>query len=337
MKLSPRQLWIFGAIALCLAALIALLVAPSNQIRSGSTYSRDPSGYGAWYAFMEERGTPVMRWQKPLPELFDQPDSASGSTLLRVYSGVEQTGNPTALETWVEKGNRLIILGDRRSATNAPFRTQQPSPAGLVEIETGRRAQTSPKERKLLGDRFGAIVWSRAAGDGQIVYATTPYLAANAYQDSEGNYEFLARLVARETLEESALRQNSSSSPRQIWVDEYIHGYKDTELIAEETQESVLAYWSRTPLLPIALQGALLILIAIWAGNHRFGGAIALPAPTANNSQAYIEALAGVLQKAESREFVLEILGKAERHQLQQTLGLGTNLLEPDALIEAWP
>jgi hypothetical protein len=67
MNRSNRRLWLFGAIAIAAVILLTLFAAPANnQLSSGSTYTRAPNGYGAWYAFMEERGTPAKRWQNRL-------------------------------------------------------------------------------------------------------------------------------------------------------------------------------------------------------------------------------------------------------------------------------
>ncbi|HAJ62015.1 MAG TPA: DUF4350 domain-containing protein, partial [Cyanobacteria bacterium UBA8543] len=84
MKLSNRRLWLFGAIAIGAIILITLLTAPTrNKVSSGSTYSRSPDGYGAWYAFMSERGTPVKRWRKPFDDLANNQNAQPPTTLLR--------------------------------------------------------------------------------------------------------------------------------------------------------------------------------------------------------------------------------------------------------------
>ena len=77
-------------------------------------------------------------------------------------------------------------------------------------------------------------------------------------------------------------------------------------------------------------------MIAVWAYNHRWGEAEKLSTVKVNNSQAYIEALAGVLSKANSSQFLVEVIGKEEQRQLQKTLGLGDSLLDHQTLIKAW-
>ncbi|MFW6359560.1 MAG: DUF4350 domain-containing protein [Chroococcales cyanobacterium] len=320
MQLSQRKLWIMGAIALAAIIVITAIAAPSSsKLNSGSTYGRSPDGYGAWYAYMKERGTPIERWQRPFDEFMEHEELEASVTLLRVQTHSEgwMYGNENE---WVKEGNTLIILGVPKPVTEAPFYTEQESSVGSVEIHTTQRAAN--ERESLLGDRFGSIVWQENVGDGRIIYATTPFIAANAYQDSPGNYEFLAQLVTK-------FGEN-------IVVDEYIHGYRDKEQIEAEVGESISNYLAKTPLLTIFIQIIVIMLVIIWAGNRRFGQPISLSAPKVNNSKAYIEALAGVLQKAGSRDFLVDVISKEEQEQLQKALGLGTRRVDPQTLIQTW-
>ncbi|MGB3204594.1 MAG: DUF4350 domain-containing protein [Crinalium sp.] len=332
---KKRWLWI-SAIALIAIILLTLFTAPNtSKVNSGSTYSRSPDGYGAWYAFMEKQGTPIKRWQKPFADLagvatdetpslikYSESKIANSITLLRVYSQLNEDSLNDQEQKWVEKGNTLVILGIKKPVTEARFITFQQSDAGSVKIDTSRRLLKLEQGEQKLGDRFGSIVWQQKLGKGQVIFATTPYLAANAYQEQPGNYQFLAKLVTQ--------------SGNQILVDEYIHGYKDPEIITKEDNASLINYLSKTPLFAALIQVIVIILILVWANNKRLGSPIALKVPVVDNSEAYIQALASVLQKAESSEFVLEAVGKQEQLQLQKSLGLGSNLVDHQTLVSAW-
>jgi len=332
MNRSPRSALTVGAIALALLVAALLLLAPSgSRQQQGSTYSRDPSGYGAWYAFMQAQPAPLARWQQPFADL---PAGDSPETFLRVYSTWQTVPLDPALEAgadlaaelaWVKAGNTLVLVGARGPVTAAQFRSQVPSSLGPVTIET-RRRQPLAKEI-VLGDRFGALVWQQTWGKGRIFYAATPYLAANAYQNSPGNFALLAQLVSQ---------QPDGSPVARIWVDEYLHGYRDRVARQAEGKDSFWGYLTQTPLWPALVQGLLVLAIALWALNRRFGRPAVLPEPATNNSQAYIQALAEVLQKANSSDFVLATLGKAEQERLQQALGLGRRSVELPALLAAW-
>ena len=218
------------------------------------------------------------------------------------------------------QGNTLVILGVKGDITKAEFSTLQSSSVGDIKIETSKRSQK--KESSLeLGDIFGAVVWSEEVGKGQAIFATTPYLAANAYQDYNSNFKYLAQLV--------------SKNP-QIFVDEYSHGYRDKSITENAGDRNWLEYLAKTPLLPLLLQAGVLLLVLIWAQNRRFGAPVSIETPVIDNNLAYIQALAGVLEKAESSEFILNVVGKEEQLQLQKALGLGKIPLEHQALVDNW-
>ncbi len=321
-KLSKRG-WLIAAIAFLTIILLTLFSAAAGSPTSrGSSYSSTPDGYGAWYAFMENRGVDIQRWQRPIQDLSASTSTGNSTTLLQVLSRLTPTDIAIALEerTWVSQGNRLVILGINAPATEASFSKSLPSKDGLVVIDTTKRFTDATK---LLGDEFGAVVISKDEGNGEIILASTPHIAANAYQDAIGNYEFLAQLVTQDG--------------HRVLVDEYTHGYKDRDLIVKEGNEEWHEYLTRTPLLPAMLQLAVLLVVLIVAQNQRFGWPVRPKSRTIDNSAAYMQAMAAVLHKAESSEFVLEVVGKAEQLRIQQALGLGSQqLLDHKTIVTAW-
>jgi len=338
MRLSRRQTAIL-AIALGVIILLTVLTAPiGSEQQSASTYSRAPDDYGAWYAYMQEKGNPVKRWQQPADALF-QPDSEAANadstngkiarpqtpiTLLRIDKDIELSA---ASEAWVKQGNVLVLVGAIADAfvTQAPFTSDVASPSGIVRIATSRRYRQSSKSAPLLQDSFGTVVRQKTLGKGRLISVITTYLAANAYQEFRANYELLAKLV--------------TEPGYPIWVDEYLHGYKDSSTDAKDgtaSEEDLLSYLSKTPLSLLAVQAIAFLLLLIWGQNHRLGLPEQVEVPTVDNSEAYIQALAGVLHKAGGSEFVLETLGKAEQLNIQKALGLGTSPLPVDDLIAAW-
>ncbi|MEG3839921.1 DUF4350 domain-containing protein [Microcoleus sp. herbarium14] len=354
MNLSKRRFWLLGAIAITAIIIITLVFAPANnKLNSGSTYNRAPDGYGAWYAFMSKRGTEIQRWQKPVADFAKNPDAKQSSTLLRVYSSPIFTESiPEIEKNWVQQGNTLVILGISAPVTAAPFSSLLPASAGKIKIDTGRRVFSDKKP--ILGDEFGGIVWQKTVGKGRVYFASAPHLAANAYQDFPGNYEFLARLVTqsesgRKEIEgtEQALAVNFIQNPiyqsqkttkniNKVWVDEYIHGYKDPEISERESEQNLFTYLAKTPLFPVLIQGTIILIVAIFAGWKRFGQPVIISAPQVDNSEAYIQALAGVLEKANSTDFAVELIGKAEQLQLQKALLLGQTSPESESPIDAW-
>jgi hypothetical protein len=313
-----KKILIIGVISLSIIILITLSFAPSNnQKQKGSTYNRQPDGYAAWFEYMSEKGIKLTRWQSPFPDLLANQNKTI--TLLKIQPSFSWFSLGQEEKNWLQQGNNLIVLGIKEYPTLAKFSTIHHHETGIIKIDTTRRGENpSP----ILGDKFGAIVWQEKIGKGELTKIITPYFAANAYQDYAGNYQFLEKLLTQYN--------------QPIFIDEYIHGYKDQEIIQKEFGDSLISYFWQTPLQVLIIQGLVLFLICLWGLNHRFGPKMEIYAPKINNTQAYIEALAGVLEKAESSDFLLDIIGKEEQIQLQKKLGLGNKLLSDQALIDAW-
>ena len=326
-----KKKWWLGAIALILLSLLFILISTPNQqrLQDGSTYSRQPSGYGAWYAAMEQQGAKIQRWQKPVTDLIKNAPipKQTGMTLLQIYP--QPTGNIVLEQTeraWLALGNKLVVLGVAQPVTKAEFSTTHPTAAGLVAIQSSRRRVASspkiqPEEEVILGDRYGAIIWQSQIGKGQLILITTPYLGANAYQKSPGNFKLLSQLVDQKN---------------QIYIDEHLHGYRDREEIAKAGVGNWIAYLERTPVLVVVLQMGVIFLVFLWGYNQRLGAVVPLVTPAINNSEEYIKAIAAVLERANCPDFLVSTIGKAEQLKLQKSLGLGNTPVAPETLLAVW-
>lgn len=333
-----------GLVFAGLLALALFLAAPaSNRLSSGSTWSSDPDGYAAWYDYQAAQNRPVQRWQRPVEDLLDALDAPTATpagmpgpaaaiaaatpntpTLLQIQPSFS---NPNDfyrsrpwLQAWLEAGHQLVVLGEKEPVTAAPFTAELPSPAGPIRLQTRRRAALSGQQQALLEDDYGAIAWRQAEQQGHIIRVVTPHLGANAYQSAAGNFAFLSELVG----------------DRPIWVDEYLHGYRDPEAVEQQAGSSWLGYLSQTPLALALAQLSLIGLIAVIAANRRPGLRQSLLPLVSDNSAAYIAALAGVLHKANSHTFVMTTLSQADRLALQKALGLGRAPVPDEALVAAW-
>lgn len=344
-----QRKWLLIGIAIAVIIALTLFAAPNSGGRknlSGSTYGRNPDGYGAWYEYMSKKEIPLQRWRKPFSRLIK--DDVQDVTYLQILSKSDYLLSlgkmPSAESDWVSQGNTLVIIGKYEPATAAPFESSIPYRKttlsnNKIKIATSRRFQQGKKDKtkSILKDRYGAIVWQEKMGKGEVIYCTTPYLAANAYQDYPDNYQFLADLV---------------DDRQAIWVDEYIHGYKektiarkqkknthddqDQETIAQEQQENILSYLAKTPWFFLFIQTTLIAILSAIAAFRAFGLPIKPKTAITDNSTAYIDALAGVLQKANSTDFVVSAIAKDEQRKLQKSLGLGQSLVDQETLLAAW-
>jgi hypothetical protein len=330
MKSQNRRWWILGIVLVTLV-ILSIVFPPQPYLLQGSTYSRAPSGYGAWYAFMQAEGIPVQRWQRPLDQLGEISEGQTVSTAAAIDKPITliratPEGYKIARfdENWVERGNVLVLLGYPTSVSRSPFRSTLSSAVGGVRVETTRRLDPGEfaATRQRLSDQYGAVILERKLGQGKVIYASTAFLAANAYQKEAGNFQFLKQLV--------------TEPGHPIWVDEYLHGYKDPTEIAQETDNNLLVYWSRTPILLVVMQVGVILAVLLWGHNQRLGPPVTIKPAMVDNSDAYIQALATVLQKADCSEFVVATVGKAEQLRLQRSLGLSNELLEPQVVATAW-
>ncbi len=329
--MKSKQIWILLGIITGLLILISVLFPPTNPSQSGSTFGKNPDGYGAWYAYMKKQGYGIEQLQKSEQNFLESP-STKPTTLVRVYPELFLPYASKELNDWVSKGNRIVLLGVRGNATKAPFKSNFNTDQGEVTIETKRRFikeevraydNYSLFGRPLIADREGFVVWEKDIEKGKIIYAVTPYLGANAYQDKPGNFAYLAHLV--------------NAPKNRIVVDEFIHGYVDKEeLVKNSGTRDWLAYLSRTPLVILAVQTGIMILLYLWAENRRFGKIVPFQSPTRNNNLDYIDALSEVLFKSENYSFLVNKIAKAEQIYIQQKLGMGSASLSPKDLAELW-
>ncbi|KAI9134121.1 DUF4350 domain-containing protein [Acaryochloris sp. CCMEE 5410] len=308
---GPGKRWLW-AILVAAALLILLFFSAPNQ-QDGSTYSRSNKGYRGWYDFMVEQGYSINRWQKPYSELQGQ-----NQTLIRITPSLEKAREQVPswdnFDSWVSQGNTVILLTWDGPVTAASFNSDLVSEAGPVRIETARRQKIGSKQQSHLKDDYGSVVWSQSFGKGQMIFAAYPWIGANIYGDQPGNYLFLQQLVPES---------------KTIWMDEWLHGYRDQQNQSAEdarNPENLWLFFAQTPVAAMAIQGVLLTLIWIWGHNHRFGLPLRLPQASKDNSQQYIQSLAGTLNHANQRELVLTQLSQYLRQSLAQRLGLTSRL-----------
>ncbi len=328
LSFSNRTVQLLGVMVALLFLLMMILAPASAKRTSGSSFISSPEGYLGWYQFMEQQGRPVQRWQRPPTELAERGvTDGQPQTLLRVYPGMGDdffVYSQRWVADWLKAGNNLVVLGVSAALTESPFVHRVNSDYGEVVIKTRRRYAVETEAAGVLTDEFGAIAWEKTLKDapGKVYLVVTPHLAANAYRDEPGNYRFLADLVTR--------------NPGTVWVDEYIHGFKAADVVESEEVGNWGEYLAQTPVKVVVIQALLMLGILLVAQNRRLGNLLKVKPPKVDNSLAYMAALASVLHKAESTQFLVATIAKAERTNLQKALGLANGVVEDADLTEAW-
>jgi Domain of unknown function (DUF4350) len=335
-----RRYWLVitaGIIILALSIFLSGSGSSSSTILQGSTYNLGPNGYSAWYQKIVDSGVKIERWRKD-PKTISK-THPTGTTLLHILpdTNIVTSSNiySQQLQNWVKDGNTLIILGYKATTQDIEFSQELDSPQGKVRIDTTRRWRNqntvinrylhNTRPEPIVQDKHGMVVFQSTQGQGKVIMAATPYLAANAYQDVGANLELLTTLATQDG--------------NRLVVDEYSHGYKDPTADSSPATANTKDPWSylaNTPWAIVGLNLALLTVILFWQQNRRFGVVVTPKAPTVENSTAYIQALANILQQAKRSDFVHQQIGPQEQRHLQQKLGLGNaQLLDRQTIINA--
>jgi hypothetical protein len=127
-----------------------------------------------------------------------------------------------------------------------------------------------------------------------------------------------------------------------IWVDEWVHGYREPQSKQQDTQtqseplDTFTYLLTRTPALAILWQLGLIIALLIWGANRRFGTIQSNAAPESANSERYVQALSEVLNAAGHTDFIFAQLGHRFRQQLASDLGMAADRA-PAALLPTDP
>ncbi|HIK22875.1 MAG: DUF4350 domain-containing protein [Cyanobacteria bacterium J003] len=328
--IKRRQWFFLGFAVLVLLAIGLLMVAVAPSSRAGSSFDSSPWGTQQFYTYLEQQGLRVERWQHNYSNL-----KGKGHILIQI-SG-RPIGWPPTLVAWLAQGNTLVRFYWHGEPTAAPFETRLSMPLGTVLIETRRRVPLQQGDRSLLRDDHGLIVYLRRSNTPhnheQRILGVYPWLVANAYGGETGlaNFAVVAQLL-----------QEIAEPRTTLYFDEWLHGYRQRtseEVLRERVPQTLFDYFSRTPWLAVGLQFALLLLLLLWQQSQRFGPPLLEKEPVTSNSAAYIEALAGVLRRAQQRQFVLEQLQDRFRYDLAQQLGLAASpphLPQDSELLQAW-
>jgi outer membrane receptor protein involved in Fe transport len=186
-----------------------------------------------------------------------------------------------------------------------------PTPKGAVRIETTRRYESRNFDEVLLRDAFGGVIGLETVQKGEVIKIAYPWLGAGNYANRGANFQALADLATQ--------RKGT------IWVDEWIHGYRDkqpTSVLAEDKTQDLWDYFAQRPIAVMAGQGVLLLLLLFWGQNQRFGALLRIAPPSRNSNEQYIQALADTLNTHGHTEYVLTLLGQSLRDRLKSRLSL---------------
>ncbi len=292
-------------VALLLFTVFSALRTATPRARSSvpSTYDTGANGYAALYEFLQREGVSAQRYELPLGELPARATVVFAGDYA-IDSSILSAKGSAALDKWVRRGGKLIVLGSMFPSTRDALGLPKTRAAVSKDATTGcgfrgalrviggdftsvLRTACDGKHSVLLRGRGGALAVSIKRGRGTIVEFVTPTLFDNAQLAAHDNAAFAYDLFA------------GAGAPL---FDERVYGYAAGRTFWQVMPRPVIA----------AVAVALLaLLLAIIAASVRLAPARALERDDERNSLAYIESLARMLQRGGASHDVIARLARA--------------------------
>ena len=155
-----------------------------------------------------------------------------------------------------------------------------------------------------IADHKGALLIDYSYGLGKVVILSDPYMVSNGGIKLNDNLQLALNLI---TAEDGL-----------IAFDEYHQG-------KGVTQNSLAAYFSGTPVLLIAAQIGLLVLLVLWTKGRRFGRPLPLPQVDRRSSLEFVASMAELQQRARAFDLAIENIYTRTRRVLARYAAVDYN------------
>jgi Domain of unknown function (DUF4350) len=155
-----------------------------------------------------------------------------------------------------------------------------------------------------IADRHGALLVDYRYGLGSIVLLTDPYVVANGGIKLDDNLQLAINSIAgRDDL---------------IAFDEFHQG-------KAISQNAFASYFAGTPVLALAAQLLLLVLLILWTNARRFGRPLPLPHVDRRSSLEFVASMAELQERSRAFDLAIENIYTRTRRVLARYAGLDYN------------
>ncbi len=155
-----------------------------------------------------------------------------------------------------------------------------------------------------LRDDKGALLVDFAYGSGRISILSDPYMVSNGGIKLEDNLQLAINIL--------------TAADGLIAFDEYHQG-------KGLTQNSLAAYFSGTPVLLLAGQAGLVVLLMLWTRGRRFGRPLPLEKVDRRSSLEFVASMAELQQRAHAFDLAIENIYTRTRRVLARYAGVDYN------------
>jgi hypothetical protein len=179
-----------------------------------------------------------------------------------------------------------------------PSETETPTPPNDDE---GSFLLTSPAPVVHLSNAKGALLVDYPHGAGRIIILSDPYMISNGGISLEDNVQLALNTIA--------------GISGLIAFDEYHQG-------RGATHNALAAYFAGTPVLAIAGQIVLIIVVIVWTRGRRFGRPLPLPQVDRRSSLEFVASMAELQQRARALDLAIENIYSRTRRVLTRYAGV---------------
>jgi hypothetical protein len=207
---------------------------------------------------------------------------------------------PTALTSTIES-----VMPSRFAAR---LRIVPPTDQNVIdsieppEDEEEKSYSTAPVVH--IGDREGALLLDYAYGLGRIVVLSDPYVVTNSGIKLNDNVQLAINTLA--------------GGGGLIAFDEYHQG-------KGVTQNAFASYFAGTPVLALAAQIVLVILLILWTNARRFGRPLPLPHVDRRSSLEFVASMAELQERSRAFDLAIENIYSRTRRVLARHAGVDYN------------
>ncbi|HEU4710656.1 MAG TPA: DUF4350 domain-containing protein [Pyrinomonadaceae bacterium] len=166
----------------------------------------------------------------------------------------------------------------------------------------------SPAPVVHFADREGALVVDYAYGSGRVVILSDPYVVTNSGLSLKDNLALAINMLGGPNAPGVGL----------IAFDEYHQG-------RGISRNAFASYFSGTPVLAIAGQIVLLLLVILWSNGRRFGRPLPLPHVDRRSSLEFVASMAELQERSRAFDLAIENIYSRIRRVLARHAGLDYN------------
>jgi hypothetical protein len=230
---------------------------------------------------------------------------ADSAQMTEDVTGLEPL-QPTLLTSRIQKvmpsrfASRLMVLPPTEQSMEEDDPTEPPTDIP----DSDGLPLASPAPIVHIGDQNGGLLVDYSYGQGRIVVLTDPYIVANGGIRLDDNLQVAINAVA--------------GVDGLIAFDEYHQG-------KGISQNAFASYFAGTPVLALAAQIVLLVLLILWTNARRFGRPLPLPHVDRRSSLEFVASMAELQERSRAFDLAIENIYTRTRRVLARHSGLNYN------------